>query len=234
MSEVEKLRALLAEALDAIIGCECDTPNECDEPSHLPLEIKAALAEPVVKGLDVVELEDAALDAEDGRRRAEVSLAEALSSARSWEIHTHAANLRAERAEKERDEARAEVERLRGEAAAWKAHSEAAEKFRQSAVAEAEAEVEQLKVFASRLYAAAIPGVTFATQYEDLMIENVRDGTADRERNAYRRGAEAMREAAAKEVFAFYGWSKDNETTRTDIKNLAELIDDLPVPEDKP
>ena len=51
---------------------------------------------------------------------------------------------------------------------------------------------------------------------------------------AFARGAEAMREAAAKEVFAFYGWSKDNETTRTDIKNLAELIDDLPVPENKP
>ena len=50
---------------------------------------------------------------------------------------------------------------------------------------------------------------------------------------AYKRGAEAMREAAAKEVFAFYGWSKDNETTRTDIKNLAELIDALPAPEDK-
>jgi hypothetical protein len=49
----------------------------------------------------------------------------------------------------------------------------------------------------------------------------------------FKRGAEAMREAAAKEVFSFYAWSKDNEATRTDIKNLAELIDALPVLEDK-
>lgn len=56
----------------------------------------------------------------------------------------------------------------------------------------------------------------------------------DEARTAYRRGAEAMREAAAKEVFAFYAWSKDNEATRTDIKNLAEMIDALPVAKDKP
>lgn len=106
MTATEKeLRALLAEARAAVGNYEC---IDCGIGSQdLWERIDAALAEPVVKELDVVELEDAALDAEDGRRRAEVSLVEAVSSARSWEIHTHAANLRAERAEKERDEARA-------------------------------------------------------------------------------------------------------------------------------
>ena len=51
---------------------------------------------------------------------------------------------------------------------------------------------------------------------------------------AFLRGAEAMREAAASQVFAFYAWSKDSEATRGDIKNLAEAIDALPVPEDEP
>ena len=50
----------------------------------------------------------------------------------------------------------------------------------------------------------------------------------------FKRGAEAMREAAASQVFAFCTWSKDSEATRGDIKNLAEAIDALPVPEDKP
>lgn len=111
MTDIKKLRALLAEARKKM------RPERIsdDDFYNLKNRIDAALAEPVVKELDVVELEDAALDAEDGRRRAEVSLAEALSSARSWEVHTHAANLCAERAEKERDEARAEVAYWKGE-----------------------------------------------------------------------------------------------------------------------
>ncbi|MBU6278566.1 MAG: hypothetical protein KGN78_04925 [Actinomycetales bacterium] len=133
MTEVEKLRALLAEAR-GLLSKWCWSGTCCE----LRQRIDAALAEPV----------------------SVCTTCDAMSVSYA-------------KMERERDEARAEIERLRG---TWK--------------------------------------------WDAI--------------KAYKRGAEAMRHAAAKEVFAFYGWSKDNETTRTDIKNLAELIDDLPVPEDKP
>lgn len=113
-------------------------------------------------------------------------------------------------------------EKLEWQAACTKALMESQERLA-GELKEARAEVERLKVFASRLYAAAIPGVTFATQYEDLMIENVRDGTADRERNAYQRGAEEIREAAAVRV--------DGEGINVG-SHFGGIIRALPIPED--
>lgn len=91
----------------------------------------------------------------------------------------------------ERDEARAEVERLRGEAVAWKEHSEAAERFWRSAVSFAEQEVER----------------------------------------AYRRGANAMREAAA-QMCAQAGYGTLLDTN--DCERWAARIRALPIPEDEP
>lgn len=104
------------------------------------------------------------------------------------------------RLERERDEARAEVERLKV----------------------------QIEAHETRHRLAAGEIRRLSASFNDALHE----GNKARAEavSAFRRGAEAMREAAAKEVFAFYAWSKDNEATRTDIKNLAEMIDALPVP----
>ena len=62
----------------------------------------------------------------------------------------------------ERDEARAEIARAKTEVTAWKESAEAAERFRKSAIAEAEIEVEVLKALLSDaregLDTLAVPG----------------------------------------------------------------------------
>lgn len=194
MSEVEKLRALLAEARALLLEarptnerCDC---TQCKPIDMINARIDAALAEPV-EGSMAVRLQrvrDALLAAvpPDGT----IGNADDVSRV-TWLV-------------KERDEARAEVVRLRGEAAAWREHSEAAERFRKSAVAEAEAEVAYWKGEFTRLHAEHLP-IAFA--------------------GAYQRGAEAMREEIAIRV--------DGEGINVG-SHFGCIIRALPIPEDEP
>lgn len=150
MSE-EKLRALLAEARECVrVNCPCCGKANCPEGSEpeLSQRIDAALAEPVA---------DYDMDAD-------------LRLHKEDRLRLRAENLRLER---ERDEARAEVEHWKGAA---KEHAES--------LAESRAEVERLR--------SLKPIGTYSLDWNH---EQERQNTA---RAAYQRGAEAMREAAAK------------------------------------
>ena len=87
MSEAEKLRALLAEARERIGYCPCGS-GLCEQPADMVRRIDAALAEPVA---------DYDIDAD-------------LRMHKEDRLRLRTENLRLTR---ERDEARAEVERLR-------------------------------------------------------------------------------------------------------------------------
>ena len=215
MTENEKLRALLAEAgLFAVDGCEC---NWRCEHKKLRDRIDAALAEPV-------ELSESEY-AMHARIRADYD----KTVADAW----RAALAKMER---ERDEARAEVETLRaaidgepwGGAVLKQQRDEAIKKLgvtleqvwaAEKERDEARAEVERLQ----KVVDDAAVGVT-------EMLSKL----PDRERAAYQRGAETMREAAAVKTYTTLSLH-DEPCRRSELRQaVVDAIDALPVPEDKP
>lgn len=109
MGEIEKLRALLAEAREFVAlfheaGCPDDQCEGCAAANDMTSRIDAALAEPVEGPLNVIS-------------RLQQQLHEAKSNA-DWLV---------QQALRERDEARAEVERLQG------AYQRGAEAMREAA-----------------------------------------------------------------------------------------------------
>ena len=136
MGENEKLRALLAEAQGWLFTIPW-TEDESHKINEVRNRIKAALAEPGAKPKRI--------DAHDALYR------RICEDREFWENY-----------ERERDEARAEIARAKTEVTAWKESAEAAERFRKSAIAEAEIEVEVLKALLSDaregLDTLAVPG----------------------------------------------------------------------------
>lgn len=250
-TETEKLRSLLAEVRRWMIHGDRGAMFLHD----LQARIDAALAEPVVEWDIKTALNHHARCAiyDDGHctcgfraRRETLERSPLAVGEGTWSVF-------AQKVVAERDEARAAVKRAKAEATAWKESAEAAERFRKSAIAEAEVEVEVLKALLNDaregLDTLAVPG----SEHNLKWLQDVRarmdaarakgfteghaagrqaayDGevtNADLQR-AYRRGAEAMREAAALEVEC------NDAECRCDGDRHAEWIRALPIPEDRP
>ena len=201
MSE-EKLRALLAEARDGYVGhnLDCST-NVCDECS-LAGRIDAALAEPVDFLMPTT-------DAKEVRWEMVQMLKRERDEARKYAEERNDEANKLQRylnmAAQERDEARVEVERLKAIESRW---------MKRTVEAEAHSR---------RIYEAACPGFSF--NEADDVAWDVRAAKLNIANEAYQRGAEAMREAAALCV---------DDRLSDKLTDAAKRIRALPVPEGKP
>lgn len=168
MSEAEKLRSLLAEARDALYPLSLSA----DGFAEMRQRIDAALAEPVV-----------------------ASRMEKPSNT-TWARFAYDFRERAEKAERERDSARAEVERLK----------------------------------------TALAGAENSIKAHNEHEERLRSEASELAQEAYQRGAEAMREEAARKlqnsIEAVDGFLPDHTTEL--LQRIQSRIRALRLPEDRP
>jgi hypothetical protein len=257
MNEIEKLRALLAEAHDRLRKARYLTPVTMSEQiGDLVGRIDAALAEPVGECARCETLRD-------------------LADKAAWAQGD--AQRRMIEAQKQRDEARSEVERLRAlfdltrhqvadalgvdRGHGWTALSIEARQIQQARIKaeaerdEARAEVERLKGVLDVIRAARSLLGQLRDHVSDhacdellsILSDEPMDADGNRYRSpsemAYQRGAEAMREAAANvvetrkrywiETSAAQGGCTTSDDRAEEAYFAALDIRDLPLPEEK-
>ena len=232
MSEVEKLRALLAEARGLIdrnrlVLGEYETPREV---AAIRKAIDAALAEPVAECARCETLRELADTAAAEQGLAQRRMMEAQKQRDEAVAAFHeATRLRSGiqqariKAENERDEARAA---LAAELpAAWREDIESLNECLERVGRERDesrAEVERLQAELVRVARAEFD------RGAKQGVEQALWASRTAQETAYQRGAEAMREAAASCV------GSDTALLQTYRSVLEGRIRDLPVPEDKP